>query len=114
MFLLMLSLPFYINWDSQRAAHRARAHFNGALAKHIQLNGGYIIRHPDITAMMDPSLYDPNNQGDLKEIGYLLMMKDIAQKVQTIVALFTVVLVHRLQPMVMNYALLVACRKESQ
>ena len=79
MFSLMLSLPFFINWDSQRAVRRARACFNGSLAKHAQLNGGYIIRHPDIVAVTDSGLYDPNNQGDLTEIGYLLMMKDIAQ-----------------------------------
>ena len=90
MFLLMLSLPFYINWDSQRAALRARACFNGSLAKHAQKNGEYIIRHPDIVAVTNPGLYDPNNQGDLNEIRYLLMMKDIAQKVQTIVAPFMV------------------------
>ena len=41
MCLLMLSLPFYINWDSQKVAQRARAHFNGLLAKHAQKNGGY-------------------------------------------------------------------------
>ena len=69
MFSLMLSLPFYINWDSQRAAQRARAHFNGSLAEHAQKNGGYIIRHPEIAAVTDPGLYNPNNQGDLNEIG---------------------------------------------
>ena len=52
----MLSLPFYINWDSQRAARRARAHLNGSLAKYAQKNGGYIIRHPDIVAATDPGL----------------------------------------------------------
>ena len=68
MFSLMLSLLFYINWDSQQAARWARAHFNGLLAKHAQLNGGYIIRHLDIAAVTYPGLYDPNNQGDLTEI----------------------------------------------
>ena len=72
MFSLMLSLPFYINWDSQLTARWARAHFNGVLAKHAQLNGGYIIRHPDIRGSKDPGLYDPNNQGDLMEIGYFV------------------------------------------
>ena len=90
-----LSLPFYINRHSQKAACRARAHFNGALAKHAELNGGYIIRHPDTAATMDPCLYDPNNQGDLTGTGYLLMVKDIVQRVQTIVAPFPVAFVHR-------------------
>ena len=75
MFSLMLSLPFYLNWDSQHAARWAQAHFNGTLAKHAQLNGGYIIRHPDIDTAMDPRLYYPNTQGNLMEIGNLLMMK---------------------------------------
>ena len=92
MISLMLSLPFYINWHSQRAAQRARAHFKGSLAKHAQKNEGYITRQPDIVVVTDPGLYDPNNQGDLTKIGYLLMMKDIAQRVQTIVAPFTVAL----------------------
>ena len=114
MFLLMLSLPFYINRDSQWAARQARAHFNGSLAKHAQINGAYIIRHPDIMAVTDLGLYDPNNQGDLTEIGYLLMMKDIAQRVQTIVAPFTVVLAHRRQLMVMNNAIQAAKRKRNE
>ena len=70
MFSLMLSLLFYLNWDSQQAARQARAHFNGTLAKHAQVNGGYIIRHLDIAAATDPGLYDPNTQEDLTEIGY--------------------------------------------
>ena len=89
-------------------------HFNGALAKHAQLKRGCIIRHPDITAAMDLGLYDPNNQGDLTEIGYLLMMKDIAQRVQTIIALFVVALAHRRQPMAMHNATQAARRRDSQ
>ena len=91
----MLSLPFYINWDSQQAVRWARAYFNGSLEKHAQLNGGYIIRHPDIVVVTDLGLYDQKIQGDLMDIGYLLMMKDITQKVQTIVALFTVALAYK-------------------
>ena len=109
---LMLSLPFYINWDSQWAARQARTCFNGLLEKHAQLNRGYIIRYLDIAVVTDPGLYDPNNQGDLTEIGYLLMMKDIAQKVQAIVAPFTVALACRRQPMVMNNAIQTARQKE--
>ena len=92
MFSLILMLPFYINWDSQQVARQVRAHSNGVLAKHAQLNGGYIIRHPDTATAMDLGLYDLNNQGDLMEIGYLLMMKDIAQ---TIVVPFVVAFAHR-------------------
>ena len=114
MFSLMLSLPFYINWDSQWAARRARACFNGLLEKHAQLNGGYIIRHQHITVATDPGLYDSNNQGALTEIRYLLMMKDIAQKVQTIVAPFTVALACRRQPMAMNNAIQAARRREKE
>ena len=114
MFLLMLLLPFYINWDSQRVVRRARAYFNGSLAKQAQLNGGYIIRHPDITAATDPGLYDPNNQGDLMDIRYLLMMKDIAQRVQTIVALFAVALAHSRQLMAMHNVIQAAYRRDGQ
>ena len=114
MFSLMLSLPFYINCDSQRVARQGRAHVNGSVAKHAQLNGGYIIRHPDIVAATDPGLYNPNNQGDLMEIGYLLMMKDIGQRVQTIVALLAVVLACRRQLMTMYNAIQAAHRSDSQ
>ena len=71
-------------------------------------------RHPDITLVTDPGLYDPNNQGDLTEIGYLLMMKDIVQRVKTIVGLFTVVVACRRQLMVMNNAIQAANRKEKE
>ena len=113
MFSLM-SLPFYIKWDSQRVVRRARTHFNGSLAKHAQRNGGYIIRHPDIMAATDLGLYDPNNQGDLIEIRYLLMMKDIAQRIQTIVVLFMVALGCRRQPMAMHNSIQAAHRRDSQ
>ena len=98
-FSLMLLLPFYINWESQQVARQVRAHFNGELAKHAQLNGGYIIRHPDIAPATNPGLYDLNNQGDLMEIWYLLMMKDIARRIQTIIVPFAVTLGCRRQPM---------------
>ena len=114
MFSLMLSSPFYINWNSQQAARQARAHSNGVLAKHAQLNGRYIIRHPDIVVAMDLSLYNPNNQGDLMEIRYFLMMKDIAQKIQTIVAPFAVTLACRRQPMAMHNAIQAARRRDNQ
>ena len=100
MFSLMLSLPFYTNWDSQQVARRVKAHFNGVLPKHSQLNGGSIIRHPNIAAAMGPDLYDLNNQGDLTEIRYLLMMKDIA--------------VCRRQPMAMHNTIQAARRRDSQ
>ena len=113
MFLLMLSLPFYINCYFQWPARWARACFNGLLAKHAQLNGGYIIKHLGTTAVTDLGLYYPNNQGDLTEIGYLLM-KEIAHRVQTIVALFTVVMACKRQPMVMNNAIQAALRRDNK
>ena len=94
-------------------ALRARDCFNGSLAEHAQKSGGYIIRHPDIVVATDPGLYDPNNQGDLTEIRYLLMMKDIAQRVQTIVVPFTVALAQRRQLMAMNDAIQAANRRDS-
>ena len=100
----MLSLPFYLSWDSQRASRWAHAHFNGALAKHAQLHGGYIIRHPDIATARGPGLYDPNNQGNLMEIGYLL----------TIVAPLAVALACQRQPMVKQKAIQVARRQDLQ
>ena len=45
------------------------------------------------------------------EIGYLLIMKDITQRVQTIVAPFKVALTRQRQPMAMNNAIKVAARK---
>ena len=87
---------------------------NGALAKHAQLNGGYIIRQPNVAAATDLGLYDPKYQGDLTEIRYLLMMKDIAQGVQTIVLPFVVALACRRQPMAMHNAIQAAQSRDSQ
>ena len=64
-------------------------------------------------AVTEPGIYDPNNQGDLNKIEYLLMIKDIAQKVQTIVVPFMVVLARWRQPMAMNNATQAAHRRES-
>ena len=40
---LMVSVPWYLGWQQQKAARRARAHLNGALAKNAKLAGVYII-----------------------------------------------------------------------
>ena len=97
MFSLMLSLPFYI----LQAVWRAKARFNGSLAKHAQLNGGYIIRHPDIWAVTDLGLYNPNNQGDLRD---QVLVDDERHRTESAnnSSTITVALARRKQPMAMN------------
>ena len=45
---LMVSVPWYLGWQQQKAAGRAQAHLNGTLAKNAKLAGAYIIGHDGI------------------------------------------------------------------
>ena len=47
---LMISVPWYLGWQQQKAARKARARLNGALAKNAKLAGAYIIGHDGIQA----------------------------------------------------------------
>ena len=47
---LMISIPWYPGWQQQKAARRARARLNGALAKNAKLAVVYIIGHDGIQA----------------------------------------------------------------
>ena len=47
---LMVSLPWYIGWKSQRAAHRDHFHFNGCLTSIVRDQGCYVVCHDGIVA----------------------------------------------------------------
>ena len=47
---LMISLPWYVGWKSQKAARRARSHFNGCLASMARDQSCYIVHHNGIIA----------------------------------------------------------------
>ena len=49
---LMISLPWYMGWKSQRVARRARSHFNGCLASITRDQGCYIVHHDGIIATL--------------------------------------------------------------
>ena len=46
---LSLPQPWYMGWNSQAAARRARACLNGALGHPVALAGGYVIVHPEVS-----------------------------------------------------------------
>ena len=61
---LMISLPWYVGWKSQRVARRARSHFNSCLASVARDQGCYIVCHDGIVVTIgDYQLYDHNSPG---------------------------------------------------
>ena len=45
---MLLKEPWYMGWDSHRAACHARSQFNGCLTKYAALHGSYLISHPTL------------------------------------------------------------------
>ena len=86
----MVSLPWYLGWNKQRAAHRAQARLNGAIAKCAQDSGAYVVSSPGIQAMQGEGLYDIHCLGSLSIMGNLLFMSDVVNKVKKIECPFKV------------------------
>ena len=59
----MVSLPWYVGWNKQQAACRARARLNGAMAKCAQDCGVYVVPLPTIQAVQGEGLYDIHHLG---------------------------------------------------
>ena len=74
---LMISLPWYVGWKSQRVAHRARLHFNGCLATVARDQSCYIVHHDGIVVTIGKGLYDQNSPGDLSDVGISMFLADI-------------------------------------
>ena len=87
---LLISLPWYVGWESQRAARRARSRFNGCLASVARDQGCYIVRHDGIVAAQGQGLYDPNNPGDLSQLGLSMFLADIVIRVKRVCKPFQV------------------------
>ena len=68
-YLLMILVPWYPGWQQQKAARRAQARFNGALAKNAKLAGAYIIGHYGIQAPQGEELYEPQDPVTLSIVG---------------------------------------------
>ena len=86
----MVSLPWYMGWNKQRAAHRARARLNGAIAKCTQDCGAYVIPHLGIQAVQGEGLYDIHHPGTLLVMGNLIFMSNVVNKVKKIKCPFKV------------------------
>ena len=80
----MVSLPWYVGWNKQRAAHRARARLNGAIAKCAQDSWAYVVPHPGIQAVQGEGLYDIHCPGSLSIMEHLVFMSDIVNKAKKI------------------------------
>ena len=58
---LMISLLWYVGWQSQRAARHTRSHFNGCLASMACDHGCYIICHDGICATIGEACLTQDN-----------------------------------------------------
>ena len=67
-FNLMISLPWYVGWKSQRAVMCTRSRFNGCLASMACDHGCYIIHHDGICATIGEGLFDTVHPGDLSNV----------------------------------------------
>ena len=88
---LMISLPWYVGWKSQRVACRARSHLNGCLASIARDRGCYIVHHDGIVATIRKGLYDQNSLGDLSDVGISMFLADIIILIKNVCKLFQVV-----------------------
>ena len=86
----MVSLPWYVGWTKQRAAYRARARLNEAIAKCAQDCGAYVVPHPEIQVVQGEDLYDIHCPGSLLVMGNLIFMSDAVNKVKKIKCPFKV------------------------
>ena len=102
---LMVSLPWYIGWKSQRAACRACSRFNGCLASVARDNGCYIIHHNGIIASIGKGLYDHNNPSDLSQLGLSMFLADIIILIKRVCKPFQVAQEARLMPHRMSKAI---------
>ena len=102
---LMISLLWYIGWESQRVAHRACSRFNGCLASVARDHSCYIIHHDGIVASMGQGLYDPQNPGDLSQLGLSMFQADIVILVKKVCKPFQVAQEARMLPFKMSKAI---------
>ena len=86
----MVSLLWYVGWNKQRAAHRARARLNGAIAKCTQDCGAFVVPHLGIQAVQGEDLYNIHHPGSLSVMGNLIFMHDVVNKVKKIKCPFKV------------------------
>ena len=102
---LMISLPWYVSWKSQRAARRARSNFNGCLASMARHQGCYIVYHDGIVATIGKGLYDNNSPGDLSDVGLSMFLADIVILIKKVCKPFQVAQEAKLIPFCMAKAL---------
>ena len=76
-FNLMISLPWYVGWKSQRAARWARSRYNRCLASMTHDHGCYIICHDGICATIGEGLFDTAHPGDLSNVGLSMFLVNI-------------------------------------
>ena len=102
---LMIPLPWYMGWKSQRAARRARSHFNGCLASVTHDQGCYIVRHDGIKATIGQGLFDTSSPEDLSEVGLSMFLVDIVLLIKRVCKPFQVAQEAKLIPFWMSRAL---------
>ena len=78
---LMPPHPWYLGWNTQQAARKARAKLNGALAQAAMLAVLYVIPHPELSPE-DHAAFIKQGSHDYSMTGNLLLMMDMQQAIQ--------------------------------
>ena len=107
---LMVSVPWYLGWQQQKAAHRAWARLNGALAKYAKLSGAYIIGHDGNQVQKGQGLYNPQGLINLSSVSNHMFMADILIKVEKVLLPFHTA--HKASQV--NKAMLNACQTQAK
>ena len=102
---LMISLPWYMGWKSQRAARRARSHFSGCLTSVAHDQGCYIVRHDGIKDTIGHGLFDTRIPGDLSEVSLSMFLADIVLLIKRVCKPIQVAQEAKLIPFCMSRAL---------
>ena len=79
----MLPEQYYIGWSTQKAACRARAHYNGCLARAATLAGHYIISHPELSPQDHPAFLKLGKT-TLSRTGNLIFMADVQAAIRKV------------------------------
>ena len=79
----MLPEQYYIGWSTQKVAHRARACYNGCLARAATLAGHYIISHPELSFQDHPAFLELGKTM-LSRMGNLIFMVNVQVAIQKV------------------------------
>ena len=80
---LMLPDEWYTGWNTQKAARRACARFNGYLAHVATLAGQYVISHPELSPQ-DHLMFIESGTTQLSRTGNLIFVANIQSAIRKV------------------------------